>query len=135
MRRGFAADVRQGVRWGFTYACIYGFFAAISFLVRGSARFEATVGVDLLVLLAGFLLAGLTGGLLVGIFLPLGARLMGAVFLGWLGAAPAFALGGLAFLPWDDRFGIRLLVVTLGGSLTLGTLCGGGVWFRRHGRR
>lgn len=127
---GSRSDVRTGLRWGATYAAVYGALGAAAFLARGPAAFGQSTGLTLLKLVLLYLLAGILGGLLVGGLLPLGRRLGGAVVLGWLGAAPFFFGGALTMMPSPERTWHRVVLVTVLGALFPGSLCGAGLWWR-----
>ena len=136
-RNAWHANVIWGIRWGMVLAAVAAFFALLTYLTGGSSEFH-TRNTTLLRVLGGYVLAGVTGGALFGMFRPVVDHLWGAILAGIGVAFPiAFALtlmfgatdGGIT----GQDFGIMTFIALIGGPIwgLIGWACGRAVKHRR----
>lgn len=119
--------IRTGLEWGASFAAVYSAYVVVLWLFRGEAPFEKAETTVVEVILA-YCLAGLVGGTVFGILLPLGRSRLGAAFLGFLVALPVtYALGMAVEAP--DRWFSHLPVVAVLSALLLGPACGLSMWY------
>lgn len=77
------SNLRTGIEWGISFAAVYSGYVGLLWLIRGDVPFRAASTTVLEVVVA-YCLAGLLGGALFGLLLPLGQRWLGAAFLGFV---------------------------------------------------
>lgn len=115
---------KTGIGWGWRFAAVYIVFVLGLFLLRGPGPFERS-GTTLPMVIAAYTVAGLIGGGIFGILLPLGRTRFGAALLGLIVAVPVIHVVTLAV---DLEGASRLTVVLLTASL-LGPMSGVGLWY------
>jgi hypothetical protein len=124
------SNVAYGVTFGLGLATIYSLWALGVFLVAGSrsfARVDTTLGAAVI----AYYSAGLLGGVLAGLMLPLGRFLFGAVVLGILVGTVFFFCIEVAtsgpFWQWTSTNWKAVLAL---GAI-VGGLCGVGMYSQR----
>lgn len=92
---GWKARVLLGITGGLLVAGGFSAWVIIGSAIGGSDAVEGS-GLSVVAVVSLYALAGLVGGGLVGLLLPIGRRLPGALLLGFLGLWPVYF--GAAFL-------------------------------------
>lgn len=123
--REIASDVRLGVVAGFLLAAFFCVIALLVFLFKGSAAFDSN-HTSLGRALSTYLIAGVTGGLLVGLLLRLTKWVLGAAMVGFAGAFILWFVVGWSMNPGEPILGIlkSSLVLAAAFGLPLGI----GLW-------
>jgi hypothetical protein len=116
--------LKTGIGWGWRFAAVYIVFVLGLFLLRGPGPFERS-GTTLPMVIAAYAIAGMIGGGVFGLLLPLGRTRLGAAFLGLIVAVPVMHVVSLAV---DLEGAPRLTVVLLTAAL-LGPMSGVGLWY------
>ena len=121
-------NLRAGLNWGVYFAIVFSVIATILVILRGP-QVLAEYNTTYIALIASYLLAGTSGGLVAGCFLPLGRTQGGAALVGFAAAVPV-SLEMTAFVtPVADWATSRFFLVGLIGALTLGPAGGAAVWY------
>jgi hypothetical protein len=123
MTKPLPERVRLGVLAGMAYAFVYSLFAWAVFNAKSIAQVEQ-MGATLAQVIVAYWAGAVLGGGLVGAFLPVGRRPLGAFGLGTLGALPFFLIAFLVIAsdaPWLPDQVVMALIASLvvGGSLGL----------------
>lgn len=95
--------IRIGLEWGASFAAVYSAYVTLLWLLRGEGPFERADTTLGKVILAYFL-AGLVGGAVFGLLLPMGRNRWGAALLGFLVALPVTYALGMAVEPPERWF-------------------------------
>jgi hypothetical protein len=120
-------NLRSGLEWGAAFAAVYSGYAVLLWLVRGAAPFRGAE-TTLPKVLAAYFAAGLVGGGLFGLCLPLGRTRPGAALLGLLIGVPVMYAMVLAATPPSEWMGDGLVAGLIGGGC-LGPVAGVAMWY------
>jgi hypothetical protein len=85
-------------------------------------------------LIAAFFCAGIVGGLVFGLLMPMGSTVFGAAVLGLIVGLPVLFLMTLAVFPDLSVTSGKFLFVWLGATLWLGPAGGAALWMRLRDR-
>lgn len=121
------ANIRKGLEWGLWYSVVYSGYAILLRITAGNEPFEA-VGTSFPKALSAYLVAGLVSGFVFGLVLPLARWWWGAMLAGSIAGFPAMYIVALTM----DRTAVGpdpFFIALWGGALTLGPVCGLGMWY------
>lgn len=91
---GLERNLRTGLGYGVAYAAVYSAFVLVLALLAGERLFAGS-GTSLVRVVLGYVAAGVGGGLVVGLLLPLGGTKLGAASVGFVAAIPVFFAFGM----------------------------------------
>ena len=124
-RESFGRDVRWGLAWGLWLAVAFSVLAAVLAGVQGGVRFSP------LSIISVYLLSGIVGGGLVGVFRPTLAKRWVATILGSVIGVFVYSIGGVAAYGFKDLFSPSGVISTL----ILGILMGGTLGYSWSGKK
>lgn len=118
------------MRYGLGFAVIYAALGLVIALVTGGRALEAN-RLDVWQMLLSYLVGGMVAGLIVGLLLPVGRWLVGAMFLGYVAAVPVgfvFELVDAASLPGREIDVVGPFI----WAGALGVVGGAGLWLQNR---
>jgi hypothetical protein len=137
---GLERNLRTGMGYGVAYAAVYSAFVLVLALVVGERLFAGS-GTSLVRVVFGYVAAGVGGGLVVGLLLPLGGTKLGAALVGFVAAIPvffAFGMGGEPQPPLEvlllDALPLAAIMGAPAGLIIRSQFGGGTGGLRRGGR-
>jgi hypothetical protein len=120
--------MRIGVKVGLMFAAAFSIIATSSYILVGNTAFVARFKVGFPTVLACYLIGGLAGGLIIGLFRPLRSTAIGSFFIGTVSSVPLLLCIIVLMLPRSTWYPIGVI----SGAITA-VLMGGGIGAAMHG--
>lgn len=122
-------DLRWGTGWGLFIGVFYAIIGSAIYLFKDSPE----VGyLNLPSLVALYLLAGVGGGAIVGLFRPLIKRRIGAILVGIVAMLPMGTGSIMLYKGPISGWGALEVISVIGGSILLGGVGGSKLWTDLH---
>ena len=129
MSQRLGLNLGTGVRWGLYYAAVYSAVGTVLYVLRGPDLL-AGYGLTFVEMLASYVAGGLVGGVVVGLFLPMGRTAVGAALLGFIAVLP-FCFAAALTMTEPAQWSSEIPLVPLVTAALLGPLSGLGTWIYR----